>query len=131
MKAFEAVKKALANGELSQEYFGYIWQGLYYCTFEDLLGLWHSDTAVKQYKLAEEMTSIPCREEDFFEWFKFSLIVLRKHWNELDFYRINKFMYLTRLILLACFKNIEAGGFKKAVRRSMTRGLHCFQRKDL
>lgn len=116
MRAFETVKKLLTKGELTREFFGYIWQGLYYCTFWPNSGLWHSDTSVKQNKLVQDMTAIPCPQEDFFEWFKFALIVLRKHWNELDFYRINKFMYLVRLILVACFKNIEAGGFKKTVR---------------
>lgn len=65
--------------------------------------------------MAQEMAAIQIHEEDFFEWFKFGLIVLRKHWNELDFYRINKFMYLARLILIACFKQVEKGAFKRTV----------------
>jgi hypothetical protein len=76
------------------------------------------------------MTAIPCTDADFFEWYKFALIVLRKHWNELDFYRINKFMYLARRILLACFQFIERGGFKKAVAALLTLGLLSIQRKD-
>lgn len=69
----------------------------------------------KQNQLAKEIADIECIEEDFFEWFKYGLIVLRKHWNELDYYRINKFMYLVRLILVSCMKKIEQNGFKKPV----------------
>lgn len=73
------------------------------------------------------MAAVECSEQDFFEWFKFALIVLRKHWNELDFFRINKFMYLVRLILVRCLKRIEESGFKKHVAKCKA-GLHYFQR---
>ena len=73
------------------------------------------------------MANVECKEQDFFEWFKFALIVLRKHWNELDFFRINKFMYLVRLILVRCLKRIEETGFKKQVELPHA-GLHHFQR---
>lgn len=71
---------------------------------------------VKQAKLSQEMVALVLPDLDsFFEWNKLGLIVLRKHWNELDFFRVNKFMYLVRLILQECFKKIEENNFKKSV----------------
>lgn len=70
---------------------------------------------VKQTKLSREIAALPVPKDLFFEWTKFGLIVLRKHWNELDFFRINKFMFLVRLLLENCFKKIEESGFKKSV----------------
>lgn len=65
--------------------------------------------------MSNDIAAIEQKDEDFFEWYKFGFIVLRKHWNELDFFRINKFMYLVRVMLISCFKRIEQHEFKKQV----------------
>jgi hypothetical protein len=78
---------------------------------------------VKQNKLAAEIAELECPAELYFEWCKYGFIVLKRHWNELDFYRINKFLYLVRLLVVACFKKIESRGFKKSVRKCK-RDLH-------
>lgn len=103
------MRRLLPQGLISKEFYGHVWQGLYVC-------LWHSDTMIKQAKLSQEMVALVLPDlESFFEWNKLGLIVLRKHWNELDFFRVNKFMYLVRLILQECFKKIEENHFKKSV----------------
>lgn len=103
------MRRLLGNGFIAKEYYGHIWQGIYVC-------LYHSDTMAKQNKLSQEIVALNVPDlESYFEWCKLGLTVLRKHWNELDFFRVNKFMYLIRLLLEDCFKKIEQHGFKKSV----------------
>jgi hypothetical protein len=118
LRAFAKLKSQLKSGGLAKEQFGTVWQGLYFCTarLTQVCGIrtrWSSRT---NSQLRLPSSNVPA--ELYFEWCKFGFIVLKRHWNELDFYRINKFLYLVRLLLVACFKKIEARGFKKSVRES-------------
>lgn len=41
------------------------------------------------------------------EWIKAAFNILKTEWNQIDYYRINKFMYLVNQILSQIFQNLK------------------------
>lgn len=54
-------------------------------------------------------------EGEFLEWAKTGFVIIRRHWNELDYHRTSKFMSLVQMLLQSVVKYIEVQGFSKSV----------------
>jgi Nucleolar protein,Nop52 len=56
-------------------------------------------------KLSKLLENVPDEKKNL--WIKASLNVLKKEWNQIDYYRINKFMYLANQILIQILQNLK------------------------
>ena len=92
---------------------------------------------MKQHKLAKEIVAITLPEGQYLQWAKTGFVILRRHWNELDYHRTSKFMNLAQMLLDSVFRYIESKKFGKSVRkwlltkRSLLSGILAFWRAFL
>ena len=75
--------------------------------------LWQADKPVLQNELSDNIAGLVlflAKNDSPLEFFKAGLNILSKEWNKIDYYRLNKFLYLVNSLLRASF---EALKFKK------------------
>ena len=65
-------------------------------------------------KLSKLLEVVP--DERKTEWTKAAFNILKTQWNQIDYYRINKFMYLVNQILLQIFENLKIKKWSYKVR---------------
>lgn len=66
--------------------------------------MWQADKVKIQHELADSISKIMdifsnTSPNLLFDWFKSGLNILNKEWNKIDYYRINKFMYLVNKLM--------------------------------
>ena len=82
---------------------------------------------VKQNKLAVEIGQLKIAKferkdvaetiDPVIEWIRCGLVVLKEHWNQIDYHRMNKFMHLVRILIKQGVRHVRENGFKKTVSR--------------
>lgn len=48
------------------------------------------------------------------EWLQAGFCVIKSHWNQIDYHRMNKFLYLVRVLVLQGLKYLEEKKFKRS-----------------
>lgn len=48
------------------------------------------------------------------EWLQAGFCIIKSHWHTIDYHRMNKFLLLTRMVILQGLKYIQDKGFKKS-----------------
>lgn len=67
--------------------------------------MWQADKVKIQNELSDNIAKIMnifvnSSDDVFFEWIKGAFSILVKEWNKIDYYRINKFMYLVNQLII-------------------------------
>ncbi|KAL0216406.1 hypothetical protein P9112_008590 [Eukaryota sp. TZLM1-RC] len=93
-QAFEDLKNLLQSEPLEDLYFKRVLHGLFYC-------IWHSDKPLVQASLSERVSSCiqMLNEDQAVRFFTFLLTELGRQWGNIDNLRLDKFLYLIRLLL--------------------------------
>lgn len=95
------VKDLLLNKDLTYKNYRIVWKGFFYA-------LWASDKIKNQVALAEELAKfiyfMARNKLDFFLWTRACFNIIGREWNKIDYYRINKFMKLTRFVVIYLIK---------------------------
>jgi len=102
-KAIQQTKKLLQDTEFS--YFDYlkISKALFYSEF--YLGVWMADGVEYQEALSEDIASWVDNVKNKWAWLQSFLETMRVNWDGIDKFRIDKYMYLARLLLREAFKH--------------------------
>jgi ribosomal RNA-processing protein 1 len=102
-QGFSLLVKYLKSKSLSTSELFIVWKSIHYCNLHT--DLWMADKAHEQ--TADEIVSLNHFFKQPFEWYAAFFETMRKEWDLLDAYRIDKYMYLVRVFLRDALKSAQ------------------------
>lgn len=95
-----------------------------WCLVLITVDFYHSDTMLKQNQLAQDISDLvitPSKKKELvdtvdttLEWIQAGFCIIKNHWHTIDYHRMNKFLLLSRMVILQGLKYIQEKGFKKS-----------------
>ena len=119
LAALESLKSDLLTNNVPYSDLRKLWKILFFC--ENLLilfflcsffskALWQADKPIIQNELSDNIAGLIvflAKNDSPFEFLKAGLNILSKEWSKIDYYRLNKFLYLVTSLLRASFEALK------------------------
>lgn len=96
----------LTNETITNVVFPKIWKSLFYCYLINLV-FWNADKPVYQKQMAERIAKLleNCKHNEEIEksWMKSIVIEFSKKWTQIDFLRLDKYIFLLQTVIIHFF----------------------------